>query len=422
MKVLVVGGGGREHCLAWKFSQSSLVEKVYCAPGNGGTNQVSENVPISPTDIPGLIEFVKRQKIDLTVVGPELPLSMGIVDAFNEAELKIFGPTKDAAQLESSKIFTRELCKEVNVPQPNFDVFSTAEEAKEFVKNNSGNIVVKADGLASGKGVTVCSTEEEAFGAIDSIMVKKTFGDAGRKILLEEKLVGQEASFLCFVDGKKIVPLVSAQDHKPIFDGDLGPNTGGMGAYSPTPFLNFDQENKVLEEIVKPTVSALKEKGTEYKGILYAGLMLNEGKAKLIEFNCRFGDPETQVILPRLKSDFILPILGCVNGSLRERELEWKDLATTCVILSSQGYPGKYETGKEIRGLDIVRFHTDSMVFHSGTKTSQGKTFTNGGRVLNVVGMGKNVRESISAAYKAVNKIKFNGMYYRKDIGQKALR
>ncbi len=422
MNVLVVGGGGREHAIAWKLSQSQSVQKVFCAPGNAGTAGLAENVPISPENIPALADFAVRQKIDVTVVGPDKPLAIGIADFFEDKGLKVFGPKKEAAEIESSKVFCRRLMKEASVPQPGFKVFENADEAVNFVKNKGAPVVVKADGLALGKGVIVAENEVQAVDAINKIMVEKVFGESGNRVLLEEKLSGQEASFLCFVDGKHVLPLATAQDYKRAFDGDNGPNTGGMGAYTPTPFMDFELESKVIKEIMQPAVDSLRNHGREFKGILYAGLMISEGKPRLIEFNARFGDPETQAVLPRLITDIMKPINASIHGELDRVELEWKNSAASCVVLASGGYPEKFETGKTISGLNIVKAQTNSMVFHAGTRFVNGKILTAGGRVLNVVGLGKTVAESVNAAYNAIKKIHFENMFYRKDIAASALR
>jgi len=419
MKVLIVGSGGREHTLAWKIKQSPLLEELYVAPGNAGTAKIAKNVDISAEDIQGVINFAKEKQIDMVVVGPEVPLVEGIVDSLEAEGIKAFGPSKAAAILEGSKIFTRELLQKYNIPSAEFASFGNAEEAIAYVEEKGAPIVVKADGLAAGKGAIVCETKEEAKDAINKILVDKEFGDAGNEVIIEEKLIGEEASYLIFTDGKTILPMVSSQDHKAVFDGDKGPNTGGMGAYSPAPIVTTEVEKVVLEKIMRPMIDAMEKEGRTYKGILYAGLMITKNGPRIIEFNCRFGDPETQVILPRLESD-LLPIMqGCIEGNLAEKEVKWKTDACTCVVLASGGYPGKYEKGKEINGLENV---ANAVVFHAGTKEVDGKTLTNGGRVLGVSALGESIATSIDQAYVGVKQLSFEGIYYRKDIGQKALK
>lgn len=422
MRILVIGSGGREHCLAWKISQSQQVERLYCAPGNAGTTGIAENVSISSEDISGLAAFAKEKQVDLTVVGPEAPLVEGIVDAFEKNYLNCFGPKKEAARLEGSKIFCRRLLEDAKIPQPKFEEFSEPEKALDYLQKKGAPIVVKADGLAAGKGVTVAKTKEEAVAAINAAMKEKVFGAAGEKILLEEMLEGEEASILAFCDGKTILPLVSSQDHKRIFDNDSGPNTGGMGAYSPAPVVSQEMMEKIEKKILKPTLAALKSKGIPYKGILYAGLMISEDKPKLLEYNCRFADPETQAVLPRMKSDIVPVLDACVKENLEEIQLQWLQDAACCVVLASGGYPGKYEKGKEIRGLRELEQMQGVQAFHAGTSLQGEKIVTSGGRVLNIVGLGKTIKDSIHTAYEAVQKVRFEGMHYRKDIGARALK
>jgi len=421
LKVAVIGKGGREHTLCWKLSQSNEVEKVYCIPGNAGTASVAENVQLENDSLQDIADFVKENEVGLTIVGPEDALVKGIVDLFQKQGLNIFGPGKNAAILEGSKIFTRELLQKHGIPSAEFGGFESAEEAKAYLKEKGAPIVVKADGLAAGKGVIVAETVEEAEKAIDKIMVEKGFGEAGNKIILEEKLVGEEASYLVFTDGKTIKPMVSSQDHKRIFDNDKGPNTGGMGAYSPAPVVTEKLEKEILEKIMQPVVDAMAKEGREYKGVLYGGLMITGQGPKVVEFNCRFGDPEAQPLLMRLESD-LLPILqACIDGKLAELEIKWSEKASCCVVMASGGYPGEYEKGKEISGLEEAGQLQDTVVFHAGTKLENEKVLTNGGRVLGITALGSTIKESIENAYKAVEKISFEKAQYRKDIGQKAL-
>jgi len=421
MKVLIVGSGGREHAIAWKVAQSSKVKEIFAAPGNPGIGKIGNCVPISPTEIDRLVEFAKEKKIDLTIVGPEAPLVAGIVDEFEKAGLKIFGPSKSAAQLEGSKAVAKEMMKKYGISTAEFKVFSNPEEAKNFVKKKGAPIVIKADGLAAGKGVTVAKTLEEALTAIDKIMVKKVFGESGNKVVIEECLKGEEASYLVITDGKNFVPLATAQDHKAVFDGDRGPNTGGMGAYSPAPILSKDMELRVQKEIVKPILKGMIEEGTPFKGILYVGLMITNDGPKVLEFNVRFGDPEAQVILRRLEDDLVEIAEKTIDGQLPNK-LNWKPETSICVVLASKGYPGSYEKGKEIFGIEGAEAIPSVVVFHAGTAVKNGKLVTNGGRALNVTALGKDIKEAREIVYKAVEKIHFEGMHYRKDIGLKAIR
>lgn len=422
MKVLVVGSGGREHALVWKISQSKLVEKIYCAPGNAGTAQLAENIQINANDINALADFAEENSIDLTVVGPEAPLVAGIVDEFEKRKLKCFGPTKKAAVLEGSKIFTKELCKKYNIPSAEFESFDDADDAIKYVKEKGPPVVVKADGLAAGKGVIVCETEKQAINAIKSILEEKIFGEAGERILIEEKLVGEEASFIVLCDGDTFIPLADSQDHKRIGEGDRGKNTGGMGAYSPAPIVSEDVRKQIEEKIIARTITALKDEGITFKGTLYAGLMIHKGEARLLEYNCRFGDPETQVILPRMKSDLVPLLTATIEGKLSEQDVEWSKKFCTTVVIASGGYPDAYEKGKEIFGLSNASKMTDVIIFHAGTLLKEGKIVSSGGRVLNVTALGNNIKQSIENAYTAVEKISFEKMYYRRDIGWRALK
>ena len=421
MKVLVVGGGGREHSLVWKVSQSPRVTKIYAAPGNAGMAQLAECVPIKAEDIPGLLAFAKKQAIDLTIVGPEGPLSMGIVDEFTKTGLRIFGPSGKAAVIEASKQFSKDLMKKYHIPSAEYGVFTDRAAAEAYVREKGAPIVVKADGLAAGKGVVVAETVEEALKALDLIMSQKAFGRAGDRVVIEDCLKGEEASFMSFTDGQTVVPMASSQDRKRVFDGDKGPNTGGMGAYSPAPIVSKKLERKIMETIMVPTVRAMEKEGRLFKGVLYAGVMIHEGEAKVLEFNARFGDPETQPVMSRLDTDLIAIIEAIVNGTLSKIEVAWKPDSAVCVVMASGGYPGNYEKGKEITGLDKAAARENVMVFHSGTSQKNGKIITDGGRVLGVTGLGPVVAAAIDNAYAAVRDINFEGAHYRRDIGARAL-
>ncbi|MGB2706346.1 MAG: phosphoribosylamine--glycine ligase [Candidatus Omnitrophota bacterium] len=420
MKVLVIGQGGREHAIAWKIKQSPRVKKLYCAPGNGGTAGIATNIPVKADDAKGLCDFCRKEKIDLTVVGPEAPLASGIVDLFKKRGLRIFGPAKASAQLEGSKVFMKELCRDEDIPTADFEIFSDAEKAKDFIKGNAAPVVVKADGLAAGKGVIVAKTEVEALGVVDKIMIEKVFGSSGDRVIIEECLEGEEASIIVVSDGENVVPLASSQDHKRIFDNDKGPNTGGMGAYSPAPLVTDEIFDKTISKIIMPAIRGMKKKGTPHKGVLYAGIMISDGEPKLLEFNVRLGDPETQVVLPRLNSRLLELIESATDGSLKDYSLNWSGKSCVCVVMASGGYPGKYEKGKEISGIEKALELEDTIVFHAGT-TYGDRILTNGGRVLNVVALGEDLKEAIDKAYKACSVIKFEGVHYRKDIGHKAL-
>ncbi len=421
MRILVVGSGGREHALVWKIAQSKLVDKIFCAPGNAGISQLAECIDLKADDIFGLLEFARKEKIDLTVVGPEVALSLGIVDEFEKAGLKIFGPNKKAANLEASKIFSKELMAKYKVPTANFKIFDSADDAKKYIEQIGAPCVVKADGLAAGKGVVVAKNVDEAKNAVTSMMQDKVFGDAGKKIIVEECLTGQEASILVITDSREVVVLASAQDHKRVFDNDQGPNTGGMGAYSPAPIVTADILKEIMQKIVYRSIDGLVKEGIDYRGVLYAGIMLTKEGPKTLEFNARFGDPETEAILPRLKSDLVEVMLATTEGKLsRVRSLEWDNRACVCVVCASAGYPGNYAKDKEISGLDQAAKLEDVVVFHAGTKKAGNKILTSGGRVLGVTGLGATIKEAINKTYAAVDKINFEGMHYRRDIGKKA--
>lgn len=423
MRILVIGSGGREHALVWKIAQSRLVAKIFCAPGNGGIAHLAECIDIKADDVFGLLEFARKEKIDLTVVGPEVALSLGIVDEFTRAGLKIFGPNKKAANLEASKVFSKELMAKYKVPTADFKVFDNPEEAKKYIEKIGAPCVIKADGLAAGKGVVVAKTIKEAKDAVISMMQDKIFGDAGKKIIIEECLVGQEASILVITDSKNVVALASAQDHKRIFDNDQGANTGGMGAYSPASVVTPDVLVEVMEKIIYRTIDGLAKEGIGYRGVLYAGVMLTKEGPKALEFNVRFGDPETEAILPRLKSDLVEVMLATAEGELiKIKNLSWDARACVCVVCASGGYPGDYAKDKEISGLEAAEKLKGIVVFHAGTKKTGDKILTNGGRVLGVTGLGATIEDAINKTYEAVGKINFEGMHFRRDIGARALR
>ncbi len=422
MKVLVVGGGGREHPLAWKLGTSERVGKIFIAPGNAGTAEAGENVAIAATDVPGLKAFALSEGVDLTVVGPELPLTLGIVDEFKDAGLRIFGPQKKAAEIEGSKVFCKNLMVRNTIPTAFYKMFDDPETAGAYIESHDPPFVVKADGLAAGKGVSICSTRAEALEAIGRMMRDKVFGAAGTRVIVEEFLDGEEASILAITDGNEIVPLAPAQDHKAIYDGDQGPNTGGMGAYSPAPLVTPEMEARIMETVMTPTVRAMKAEGRSYCGVLYAGLMIKDGEAKVLEFNCRFGDPETQPILMRLEDDLFELLMAAADARLDGAKLHWSPKASVCVVLSSRGYPGSYEKGRVIKGLDDLKGLDGVKVFHAGTALKDGDIVTSGGRVLGVTGLGTDIKDAIERTYRAVGRISWEGAYFRKDIGEKALR
>jgi len=422
MKVLVIGSGGREHTLIWKIIQSPKVSQVYCAPGNAGISRLARCIDIDVGNIDKLVDFAQKEKIDLTVVGPELPLSQGIVNEFNKQGLRIFGPSKEAAEIESSKVFSKRLMKKHNIPTANYEIFQNSEKAFEYIKQQTFPLVIKADGLAAGKGVFIVKNLNQARDALNTLMEGKKFGEAGRQVVIEEFLEGEEVSILAFCDGKTVIPMVPSQDHKKIFDNDQGPNTGGMGAYSPVPFYPDELEKRVLEEILKPTVKGLQREGKEYKGVLYAGLILTKEGLKVLEFNARFGDPETQVILPRLKTDLIDILNAVIDSTLHKINIQWEDNAAVCVVVASGGYPGKYQKGKVISGLERLEKMKDVIAFHAGTKFQDGEIITSGGRVLGITAWDDTISKAKERAYKAVKEIYFEDMYYRKDIAAKAIK
>jgi phosphoribosylamine--glycine ligase len=421
MKVLVIGSGGREHSLVWKIAQSPLVSKIYCAPGNPGISELAECINITADQTDLLCKFAVKENIDLTVVGPEAPLVDGIVDVFSKYKLKVFGPDKKAAILEDSKVFSKRLLRKHGIPTADFKCFDNYQYARQYVSSKVAPIVVKADGLSKGKGVFVCKTNDEALQAIDSIMKDKVFGNAGNQIVIEECLTGEEISLLAFTDGRNIVAMESSQDHKTVFDGDEGPNTGGMGAYSPVPIMTSELYLKVEKEILVPTVHAMNREGRPYKGVIYIGLMVTSSGPMVLEYNVRFGDPEAQVILSRMKSDIVPIMLATISGELDMVDLEWYPQASVCVVMASGGYPGSYDKGKEIMGLDSLKNQDGISVFHAGTKLSNGKIVTNGGRVLGVVACGEDIEDAQKKVYEAVNKISFDGVHYRRDIASKAI-
>jgi phosphoribosylamine--glycine ligase len=421
MKVLVIGSGGREHSLVWKIAQSPLVSKIYCAPGNPGISELAECINITADQTDLLCKFAVKENIDLTVVGPEAPLVDGIVDVFSKYKLKVFGPDKKAAILEDSKVFSKRLLRKHGIPTADFKCFDNYQYARQYVSSKVAPIVVKADGLSKGKGVFVCKTNDEALQAIDSIMKDKVFGNAGNQIVIEECLTGEEISLLAFTDGRNIVAMESSQDHKTVFDGDEGPNTGGMGAYSPVPIMTSELYLKVEKEILVPTVHAMNREGRPYKGVIYIGLMVTSSGPMVLEYNVRFGDPEAQVILSRMKSDIVPIMLATISGELDMVDLEWYPQASVCVVMASGGYPGSYDKGKEITGLDSLKNQDGISVFHAGTKLSNGKIVTNGGRVLGVVACGEDIEDAQKKVYEAVNKISFDGVHYRRDIASKAI-
>jgi len=424
MRILVIGSGGREHALCWTLHKSRRVEKIYCAPGNAGISQIAECVDIkigSPAYFQELANVVRKEKIDLTIVGPEIPLTEGITNFFKKSNLIIFGPAQEAAVIEGSKVFAKKFMRRYNIPTPEFEIFSHPQEAMKYVQSKGAPIVIKVDGLAAGKGVSICKTVDEAIEAIKKIMEKKIFGEAGNKIVIEEFQSGEEASILAFSDGKTAIPMVSSQDHKPIFDGDKGPNTGGMGAYSPLPIITPEMMTEIQTKILTPTIQGLAREGREYVGVIYLGLIITSGKPKVLEYNCRFGDPEAQVVLPRLKTDLTQIIDACFEKKLEEIDISWDTRATLCVVLASLGYPGSYKTGFEIFGLEEAQRLDEVMIFHAGTIQKDNKILTSGGRVLGVTSFGEDIKQAKERAYLACSKISFEGIYYRKDIGYRVI-
>ncbi|HEX6768016.1 MAG TPA: phosphoribosylamine--glycine ligase [Candidatus Binatia bacterium] len=421
MKLLIIGSGGREHALVWKLSQSPRVTRIFCAPGSAAIGELAECVAINSEEIEQLADFAAREKIDLIVVGPELPLTLGIVDLFEARGLRIFGPNKAAARLEGSKAFTKEILQANGIPTAAFATFTEAAAAKQYLARQKSPYVVKADGLAAGKGVLICATLTEAEAAIDEILVRKSFGAAGDKVVIEEFLAGEEASFMALTDGEHVLPLATSQDHKRIFDNDHGPNTGGMGAYSPAPIVTAEVHARILREILLPLLNGLKRQNIRYRGLIYAGLMITKDGPKVIEFNARFGDPECQPIMMRLKSD-LLPLLeATLDAKLDQVRAEWREDPAVCVVLTANGYPGAYDKGNEISGLEKLADWRQGFVFHAGTAKDNNRWLTTGGRVLGVTARGKTLAEAVEEVYRAVGEISWPGMHYRKDIARRAL-
>ena len=417
VNILVIGSGGREHALFWKLKESPLTDSIYALPGNPG---MGEQIDISATDNEAILRFAKEKEIGLVVVGPEIPLTNGLVDELESAGIRAFGPRANAAELEGSKSFAKDLMKKYGIPTARYEVFTEAEPARAYIRKEGAPIVVKADGLAAGKGVIVAMSEQEALDAIDTIMEDNTFGKAGTRVVIEEFMEGEEASLLAFTDGKIIRPMISAQDHKRALDGDKGPNTGGMGTYAPAPVMTPEMTERAIEEILKPTIAAMAKEGRVYRGCLYLGLMITKDGPKVVEFNARFGDPETQVVLPLLDGDLVQIMCACSDGTLADVPIHWKDGAAVCVVLAAGGYPASYEKGNEIHGIADAE-KTGALVFHAGTAEKDGKLATNGGRVLGVVGMGADIASAVHSAYAAAEKISFKDAYYRKDIAHRAL-
>jgi phosphoribosylamine---glycine ligase len=421
VKILVIGSGGREHALVWKISQSPKVTQLYCAPGSAAVGELAECVAINPEQIENLANFAEKEKIDLTVIGPELPLTLGISDLFESRGLRIFGPNKAAARLEGSKAFAKEILHENNIPTAASGTFTDAALAKNYLAQQKPPYVIKADGLAGGKGVVICPDIRDAITFSDGILVQKMFGEAGEKIVIEEFLDGEEASFMVLTDGDHFIPLASSQDHKRVFDNDEGPNTGGMGAYSPAPVVTSAMHQRILDEILKPLLYGLKNKGIRYRGVIYVGLMITKSGPKVLEFNVRFGDPECQPIMMRLKSDLVSLLESTIEGTLNHVRPEWYDDSAVCVVLSSRGYPGAYKKGSEIHGLDKLKNWNKGFVFHAGTAKENGRWITSGGRVLGVTARGKDIGNAVENVYSAVSQISWDGMHYRKDIARRAI-
>ena len=419
MDILIIGSGGREHTLAWKLAQSKLVNKIYAVPGNPGMEDVATCVSGSVEDNTFLVNFAKENNIDMVVVGPEVPLTNGIVDDMEKVGIPSFGPKKLAAQLEGSKSFSKDIMKKYGIPTAKYEVFTEADKAKAYIEQEGAPIVIKADGLAAGKGVIVAETKQQALDAIDEIMCDKAFGSAGNSVVIEEFMAGEEASVLAFTDGKTIIPMIPSQDHKRAHDGDKGPNTGGMGTYAPAPVVTEDLMETIKSTILEPTIQAMAKEGHPYKGCLYAGLMITSEGPKVVEFNARFGDPETQVVLPLLDSDLAEIMLACINGTLANCNIKWSDKAAVCVVMSAGGYPAKYRKGDEILGLENAA-RNNILVFHAGTAKQDTKIVTNGGRVLGVVALGDDIKSAVDTVYKGIKTIDFKDVYYRKDIAHRA--
>jgi len=423
MKVLVVGGGGREHALVWALKKSKEVKEILCAPGNGGISRIAKTIPdLKSEDIKRIKEVVLKEKIDLIVVGPENPLALGITDELEKEKIPVFGPSKFASQLESSKVFSKRFMEKYGIPTADFRIFDDPVSAIKFIEEKGVPIVIKADGLAQGKGVYVAQTMEEAGEAISDIMVKKKFGGSGNMVVIEECLEGEELSYIAIISDDKILPLLASQDHKRVYDGDRGPNTGGMGAYAPVPFVTEEIEKKIINRIFKRALEGMEKEGIRYRGILYAGLMIVKDEPYVLEFNVRFGDPETQPIVTLMKSDLFPILFNAATGNLKDEKIEWKEASSLCVIMASGGYPGEYKKGFEIKGLDEVKEGEDLVIFHAGTEFKDRKFYTAGGRVLGVTGIGRDLKEAFEKTYSAVKKITWEGVHYRKDIGMRGLK
>ena len=422
MRILVVGSGGREHAVVWKLAQSPRVTRLYAAPGNAGIAEQAECAPVPATDLAGLAAFAEKEKVDLTVVGPEVPLTLGLVDEFERRGLRTFGASRAAAEIEGSKAFAKALMVKYGIPTAAYREFRESDAAIAYVRDRGAPIVVKADGLAAGKGALVCRTLAEAVAAVRLIMEERAFGEAGDRVVVEECLEGEEASFLAFTDGQTVLPLASAQDHKPIFDNDEGPNTGGMGAYSPAPVVSALLHRQIMDRVMLPTVRAMAAEGRPYRGVLYAGLMIRDGEAKVLEFNARFGDPEAQPLLLRMDNDLVPVLEAVLEGRLHQVSLQWKEDAAVCVVMASGGYPGSYQKGKVIQGLEEAAKVEGVVIFHAGTARRGAHLVTDGGRVLGVTGRGRDVRDAIARTYEAVRRITWEGVQFRTDIGAKALR
>jgi phosphoribosylamine--glycine ligase len=420
MNILVVGSGGREHAIVWTIAQSMKANKIYCAPGNGGIADIAECLPINATDIEGMVQAAKDYKIDLVVVAPDDPLAKGMVDAMTKAGIRAFGPTAEAARIEASKAFSKEFMEKYGIPTANYALFSESDEALEYLKKQKYPLVVKADGLALGKGVIICKNQKEAEGAVNSIMIENNFGEAGKQVVIEEFLTGTEVSILSFTDGKTLSIMPASQDHKRAMDDDKGLNTGGMGTFSPSRVYTPELAQICMEKIYLPTINALNREGITFKGILYFGLILTDEGPKVLEYNARFGDPETQVVLPTLETDLVDIFEAVIDGTLDKINIEWSNAACVCVIMASGGYPENYKKGYEIKGIEQAELDSNIIVFHAGTKKENGKYYTNGGRVLGVTAIGKDLKHARERAYKAVEKIQFQDAHYRKDIGVKS--
>lgn len=422
MKVFVIGSGGREHALSYALSKSPIVQRLYWTPGNAATGEIAENPRIKADDFKALLGFARKEKIDITVVGPEFPLVNGIADLFIEHGLRVFGPTSGGARIEGSKIFAKKMMEEKGIPTATYREFFEVQAALEYLHQMDPPFVIKADGLAAGKGVLIVDSEKNAREALADMFERKVFGESGTCVVIEKFLEGEEATVLALCDGHTVVPLISSQDHKPVYDGDRGPNTGGMGAIAPAPVVNTTVLGRVIDRILLPLVDEFRKRGIDYRGVIYAGLMVEDDNPSVVEFNCRFGDPEIEAVVPLLESDLAESIIGTVNGDLKSCTIAWKKGYACDVVMASGGYPGPYEKGKEIQGLDVYSSDNDVYVFHAGTAVKSGRVVTNGGRVLNVVSTGKTLQEAISGSYAAVDKIRFEGAYYRNDIGFRGLK